>query len=103
MLSALLSQRNNGAIMTKGIRHSLLTGLLFWAAYTTPALALDFQSPVTRANPNAARKAPPTKLTTEECTGAGGATQASRNCVSGSACYRADEFHVIHVVCISQK
>src|SRR5437016_4088387 len=98
MLSALPNQRNNGAIMTKGIRHLLLTGLLFWASYATPALALDVQSPATRANPGAARKALPTKLTTEECTGAGGTTQANSGCASGSACYRADEFHVIHVV-----
>jgi hypothetical protein len=90
--------------MTKIIRHSLLTGLLFWAVYATPTLALDVQSPATRANPDAARKkALPTKLTTEECKGAGGATQPNSNCASGSACYRADEFHVIHVVCISQK
>jgi hypothetical protein len=102
MLSALASHRNNGAIMTKGIRFSLLTGLLFWASCAMPALALDAQSPAARANPGA-RKALPTKLTTEECTGAGGTTQTNRDCASGSACYRADEFHVIHVVCISKK
>jgi hypothetical protein len=103
MPSALANHRNNGAIMTKGIRHSLLTALLVWAAYATPALALDVQSPVKRANPDATRKALPTKLTTEECTGAGGTTQPNSGCASGSACYRADEFHVIHVVCISKK
>lgn len=80
-----------------------LTGLLFCAGFATPVLALDKQSPAPAVNAGALKKSLPSKLTKEECEGAGGQVQSVSDCATGAACFRADQFHVVHVVCLSKK
>jgi len=89
--------------MKKGIACTLLLGVLSLSIAVTPAMALDTQNSAKPVNPGALRKALPEKLSSTECTGAGGTINENKNCPSGSACYRADQDHVVHVVCLSRK
>ena len=89
--------------MIKVALSSGLAGSLFCAVFAVSALALDTQPSAPRANAGALKKSVPTNLTKEECEGAGGTVVALADCASGSACFRADENHVVHTRCINKK
>lgn len=80
-----------------------LASLLVCGILAAPALALDNQSPAPAVNAGTLKKSVPTKLTKEECEGAGGKVENVTDCPMGAACFRADQFHVVHVVCLSKK
>jgi hypothetical protein len=89
--------------MSKAVLFSILAGLLFCAAFAAPVLALDAKSSAPAVNAGTLKKSSPTKLTKEECEGAGGTVVALTDCATGSACFRADENHVVHTRCLSKK
>jgi hypothetical protein len=89
--------------MKKGIACTLLLGVLSLSVGARPTMALDTQNPAKPVNPGTLRKAQPEKLSRDECTGAGGTISENKNCASGSACYRADQAHVVHVLCVSKQ
>lgn len=80
-----------------------LTSLLVCGTLASPALALDNQSPAPAVNAGSLKKSVPTKLTKEECEGAGGKVESVADCPTGAACFRADQDHVVHVRCLSKK
>jgi hypothetical protein len=80
-----------------------LAGLLFCASLATPVLALDSQSPPAVNAGTLKKSVGPSKLTKEECEGAGGKVESVADCPTGAACFRADQFHVVHVRCLSVK
>jgi hypothetical protein len=86
--------------MTKVV---FLVGLLLCAAFASSAQALDTKSPAPAVNAGTLKKSAPSKLTKEECEGAGGKVENVADCATGAACFRADQDHVVHVVCLSKK
>ena len=74
--------------MITKVASTVLAGLLLCGGLATSAQALDSQSPPA-ANVGTLKKSLPSKLTKEECEGAGGKVDTVNDCPTGAACFRA--------------
>jgi hypothetical protein len=83
---------------------AVCAALAFCVGLASSAMAVDNKVPAPAVNAGSMKKSVgPSNLTSEECEGAGGKVQSVADCPTGSACFRADQFHVVHVVCLEKK